>query len=113
MPTLSGPFANLASKISRARGTVPLAVIFDGVRTDLDKMGVPLRGFFWEGTVEMSDSDGHAVTSTAPMLSLCLADLPRAPKRGDVIVFDDGQMQVAAPPQPTGGGSTTLILSRV
>lgn len=112
MPTIAGPFAHLARRISRSRGTVELAVEMDGVLITLDSDGVPLRGFYSEAPVEVDAGDGTMVVSSAPVVTLCLADLPRAPRRGDRIVFDDGTMTISAPPQPSGGGSVTCILSQ-
>ena len=112
MPTLAGPFAHLARRISRSRGSVELAVVMDGVQHSLDADGVPLRGFYGEAPIETTDDAGHVMVSSAPVITLCLADLPRAPRRGDVIVFDDGPMTIAAPPQPTGGGSVTCVLTQ-
>lgn len=112
MPTIAGPFAHLARRISRSRGTVELAVEMDGVLITLDSDGVPLRGFYSEAPIETTDNEGHAIVSAAPVVTLCLADLPRAPRRGDRIFFDDGPMTVSAPPQASGGGSVTCILSQ-
>lgn len=76
--------------------------------------GVPLArvGVFSEAHEQVELADGIAKSSVAPVLSVHLADLPVAPKRGDAVSVR-GKSFTVFDVQPDGEGDADLELKKV
>lgn len=112
MPAPAAMFRHLSRMgVRDRRSTVELSIVVGGVSYDRDTRGLPIRGYYGERDV-VETVQNREVMVSEPWVILCREELPVVPKRGDVIVFDDGPLVVADQPKDNGAGSIELALTR-
>lgn len=100
--------AQLDRMITTVRDTFPAAVVYDP-----DGEALALTGVFDEAyrSIELGDA-GVPVDTTAPRLTLRLADLSATPEPYDILTVDGQEWQVTGV-EPDGSGMVGLRLSEV
>lgn len=99
----------LAARVQQAGQTV----LGESVTYEPSGLGqtLSLRALFSEAAVRAELADGVAVETRRPVLSVHVADLPQAPRRGDRVTVRSVAYQVVAI-EADGEGDADLLLER-